>query len=256
LTRLTTRQGTNASEKDFALNGDGIVTPASGSPSKAGRYSIISYNQEFEDKVASSNTRETQQAPRRRNYNQISHSITKSAAQPLCGISPLAPEEIAKLVAESADRYGVDAGFAKAIAWTESRFDQQRNSSKGARGPMQLIPETAARFGVADICDPIANIDGGMRYLRSLIDKFGNPLLAAAAYNAGENRIYEHHGVPPYAETVQYVADVVNYQLGLPRPAKPSARHASSPHQASIADTPDVMGATHTAKFVGGVMQF
>lgn len=168
----------------------------------------------------------------------------------------MAPDEIGKLVGDSAKRYGVDPSFAKAIAWTESRFNQQRNSPKGARGPMQLIPETAARFDVADICDPIANIDGGMRYLRSLLDRFGNPLLAAAAYNAGEDRVYQHHGIPPYAETVRYVAKVVNYQLGLAEPARPPAGRIVRRQQPIEAAAPDVIGATRVTAFVNGVMQF
>ena len=76
--------------------------------------------------------------------------------------------------------------LAVAVAMAESRLDRLRNSPKGARGPMQLIPETAARFGVTDICDPEENIDAGVRYLRELSGEFRNPLLIAAAYNAGE----------------------------------------------------------------------
>ena len=83
---------------------------------------------------------------------------------PACPPSPLLPDEIARLVALAADRHGVDAEFAEAIAWTESRFDQVRNSPKGARGPMQLMPGTASGLGVRDICDPAENIDGGVRH--------------------------------------------------------------------------------------------
>jgi hypothetical protein len=178
---------------------------------------------------------------------------------PLCGKSPKTAAVIEQLVAQSATRYGVDLGLAKAIAWTESRFDQRRNSPKGARGPMQLMAETARRFGVTDICDPVANIDGGIRYLRSLIDRFGNPLLAAAAYNAGEGRIYRHHGVPPFAETVRYVAEVVNYQLGLRRGDANSAKRLETvqPDQApQILRRHSTLGASSAAEFVGGVMQF
>ncbi len=93
---------------------------------------------------------------------------------------------------------------------------------------MQLIPETAARFGVQDICDPAQNIEGGMKYLRFLLDEFQNPLLVAAAYNSGEGRIYEYGGVPPFQETVGYVAKVVNFQLGLPMPTGKRKRAGSS----------------------------
>ncbi|SDN95833.1 lytic transglycosylase domain-containing protein [Ensifer sp. YR511] len=176
-----------------------------------------------------------------------------------CGPSPLTPVEIESLVSRTADRYGVDIGLAKAIAWTESRFDQIRNSPKGARGPMQLIPATAKRFGVSDVCDPASNIEGGVRYIRSLIDQFGNPLLAVAAYNAGEQPIYDHGGIPPFAETVGYVAAIMNYQLGLstPRRSGSAQSRAQDPFaQASADATSTIIGKTGIAKFVSGVMQF
>ncbi|NVP57734.1 lytic transglycosylase domain-containing protein [Mycoplana rhizolycopersici] len=174
-----------------------------------------------------------------------------------CGPSPLDPNAIKALVAETARRHGVDEGFAVAIAWAESRFDQDRNSPKGARGPMQLIPETAARFGVQDICDPAQNIEGGMKYLRFLLDEFQNPLLVAAAYNSGEGRIYEYGGVPPFQETVGYVAKVVNFQLGLPMPTgKRKASGIVRDMAAKNTSDAGVIAVEKTGKFVGGVMHF
>ena len=177
-----------------------------------------------------------------------------------CGPSPLSPEEVKSLVVQTARKYRVDEVFATAIAWAESGFDQSRNSPTGARGPMQLMPATAARFGVKDICDPAQNIEGGMKYLRFLLDEFQNPLLVAAAYNSGEQRIYQHGGIPPFQETVGYVAKVVNYQLGLPMSsAKGKARLAAAAQAASDAsDSGDagVIAVKKTGKFVGGVMHF
>lgn len=177
-----------------------------------------------------------------------------------CGPSPLSPEEVKSLVVQTARKFRVDEVFATAIAWAESGFDQSRNSPKGARGPMQLMPATAARFGVKDICDPAQNIEGGMKYLRFLLDEFQNPLLVAAAYNSGEQRIYQHGGIPPFQETVGYVAKVVNYQLGLPMPAaKGKARPAAASQAVSDAsDSGDagVIAVKKTGKFVGGVMHF
>lgn len=173
-----------------------------------------------------------------------------------CGGSPATADEIRQMVIDRANRYGVDPGFALAIAWTESRFDRIRNSPRGARGPMQLMPDTAARFGVADVCDPSDNIDGGVRYLRALLDEFKNPLIAAAAYNAGETAIYAHGGVPDFPETVRYVATVINRALGLQLPA---GRNAMPRHRVLPADVErsavDVIGA-HASGFVNGVMQF
>ncbi|MBA8845939.1 hypothetical protein FHW02_004026 [Ochrobactrum sp. RH1CCR137] len=178
---------------------------------------------------------------------------------PECGPSPLPPEKIKALVEQAAQRHQVDALFATAIAWAESRFDQSRNSDKGARGPMQLMPETAARFGVQDACDPEANIEGGMKYLRVLLDQFRNPLLVAAAYNAGESRIYEYGGIPPFKETVSYVAQVVNYQIGIPMPAPKSKALGKDAKSAPIvASHPQsgIIAVKKTGTFVGGVVHF
>lgn len=171
-----------------------------------------------------------------------------------CGPSPVEPAGIKVLVEEAANRHGVDPRFAVAIVATESDFDRDRNSPKGARGPMQLMPATATRFDVDDVCDPVSNIDGGVRYLRTLLDEFGNPLLVAAAYNAGERRIYEYGGIPPFAETVSYVAKVVNHQLGLSMPA---ARTARAPSVAGDERREvGVIAPKKTGSFVAGVMHF
>jgi hypothetical protein len=187
-------------------------------------------------------------------------STTQAAVSvPECGPSPLTPEEIKSLVEQAARRHQVDALFATAITWAESKFDRSRNSDKGARGPMQLMPDTAERFGIRDVCDPASNIEGGVKYLRVLLDEFQNPLLVAAAYNAGEGRIYEYGGVPPFRETVEYVAKVVNYQLGVTMPAPKKKLVAggrrSAPVMASETQS-GVIAVKKTGTFVGGVMHF
>ncbi|WP_353646789.1 lytic transglycosylase domain-containing protein [Mesorhizobium sp. WSM2239] len=176
---------------------------------------------------------------------------------PECGPSPATPEEITRLILEAAQRHKVDVGLALAIASAESRLDRLRNSPKGARGPMQLTPETAERFGVADICDPAANVDGGVRYLRELIEEFRNPLLVAAAYNAGEGRVREHGGIPPFKETVGYVAKVVNFQIGMDG-AKPmaGARDAFVDDEQPASNVSGVITSRQRRQWVGGVMHF
>jgi hypothetical protein len=189
------------------------------------------------------------------------NKYSNSSYLPNCPASPLPPDQIADLVEAAADRHGVDAGFATAIAWVESRFDQIRNSPKGARGPMQLMPATAKRLGVTDVCDPASNIDGGVRHLRSLVDQFRNPLLAAAAYNAGEHAIFENSGVPPYRETVRYVTAVLNRQLGLGEPGKTPGRGTDNrPSSVNPTLPPSnrnsgIIGA-RAVSFVDGVMKF
>jgi soluble lytic murein transglycosylase-like protein len=161
-------------------------------------------------------------------------------------------DKIVEILEQSARAHGVDPGLATAVAWAESRFDRVRNSSKGARGPMQLMPETARELGVSDVCDPNANIDGGIRHLRSLLDEFQNPLLAAAAYNAGAQAVRDHGGIPPYAETVSYLAEILNFQLGLRAPEGRTAPNKSA--QRSVDS--GVIGGMSVARFVGGVMKF
>ncbi len=191
------------------------------------------------------------------NHAPFQHQKDEQFATNKCGVSPLDPDAIKALVVETARRHKVDEDFAVAIAWAESRFDEIRNSPKGARGPMQLIPATAARFGVQDICDPAQNIEGGMKYLRFLLDEFQNPLLVAAAYNSGEGRIYEYSGIPPFPETVGYVAKVVNYQLGLPMPPDKRASNSLAGISRKKNDVPaGVIAVEKTGKFVGGVMHF
>jgi soluble lytic murein transglycosylase-like protein len=93
-----------------------------------------------------------------------------------------------------------------AIMHRESSFKRFAVSNKGARGLMQLMPATAARFGVRDIFDPAQNIEGGARYVRFLLDRFGGDVrLALAGYNAGEGAVDKYQGVPPYSETQEYV---------------------------------------------------
>ncbi|KQY18555.1 lytic transglycosylase [Rhizobium sp. Root482] len=170
----------------------------------------------------------------------------------------MTPAEIEKLVGSTAEAYDVDPRFAKAITWVETRFDRARNSPKGARGPMQLMPETALQLGVDDVCDPVSNIDGGVRRLKALLDEFQNPLLAAAAYNAGSRAIYDHGGIPAYGETIRYVASVINHQLGLPAQPVGAKAHATvSKDNSSMSneETNGVFGAKGS-RFVNGVMHF
>ena len=120
------------------------------------------------------------------------------------------------LVRAEAAKQGVDEKLALAIALQESRFGVELNSPKGARGPMQLMPTTAAMYGVTDICNPVQNVRGGVGYLKDLGAAFqGNMMLVAAAYNAGPERVYQAQGVPAISETVRYVAAVTNSYYGL-----------------------------------------
>ena len=123
---------------------------------------------------------------------------------------PNAPEPIVRFVNLVAPEYQLQPHLVLAIMATESNFDASAVSPKNAYGLMQLIPGTAARFGVRNIKDPVQNIRGGMAYLRWLMAYFeGDVRLVAAAYNAGERAVERYLGVPPYAETRLYVLKIL-----------------------------------------------
>ena len=118
--------------------------------------------------------------------------------------------EFALLFEEAADRHRVEPVLLAAMARIESNFNAFAVSPKGACGILQLIPETAERFGVEDVFNAGENIDGGARYLRWLLERFdGDTRLALAAYNAGENAVARYGGIPPYRETQDYVRKVL-----------------------------------------------
>ncbi len=114
-----------------------------------------------------------------------------------------------EVVKAAATRYSVDADLITSVIAAESNFDPKAVSKKNARGLMQLLPETAARFGVQNIFDPQENVDAGTHYLRNLLQRYNNDLaLALAAYNAGPERVQQFGRVPPYAETASYIRRV------------------------------------------------
>ena len=120
------------------------------------------------------------------------------------------PAQITRWVKALAPEYRLDPALVLAVIHAESNFNPRALSPKNARGLMQLIPDTARRFGVADIWDPVQNLRGGMAYLRWLLDYFNdNVKLALAGYNAGEQAVVSYGGVPPYNETQHYLQRIL-----------------------------------------------
>ncbi|MCU1241773.1 MAG: hypothetical protein JWO71_2499 [Candidatus Acidoferrum typicum] len=116
-----------------------------------------------------------------------------------------------RLVREAAERHHIDPALIRAVIETESGWNPTAKSSKGALGLMQLIPTTAVRFGVNDAFSPQQNVDAGVRYLKTLLQRYnGNLDLALAAYNAGEGAVDRAHGIPAFRETRDYVQKVQN----------------------------------------------
>lgn len=149
------------------------------------------------------------------------------------------PEEILSLVETMAPEYGLDPQLVIAVMAAESGFRVSVRSPRNAIGLMQLIPDTAARFGVKNPLDPKDNIRGGMKYLRWLLSYFaGSVPLTLAAYNAGEGAVLRHEGIPPYKETQNYVRKILSVY--------PRERH---PFEPGLAEPP-----SSVVKILAGVV--
>ncbi|HTN22845.1 MAG TPA: lytic transglycosylase domain-containing protein [Solirubrobacteraceae bacterium] len=135
---------------------------------------------------------------------------TAAAAQDAAGPTPFATE-----ISAAAARNGVDPKLLTGLIRAESNFDPNATSPAGAQGLTQLMPGTAASLGVTNPLDPAQAIEGGAKYLRQQLDRFGGDASKAlAAYNAGPGAVERFGGVPPYAETQAYVRKVLSYAAG------------------------------------------
>jgi len=149
---------------------------------------------------------------------------------------------LAEEIRQVARQHGLSAALVESVIRAESAFNPRAQSPKGAQGLMQLMPGTAASLGVRDAFDPRQNIDGGVRHLRALIDRYlGNVPLAVAAYNAGAGAVDVHRGIPPYPETQQYVQKVLRDPLLIATHAVPVAHAPGTAVPAATAA--DVKGA-------------
>jgi len=128
-----------------------------------------------------------------------------------------------------AARHGVDPRLVEAVIRVESGGNPRAVSPKGAQGLMQLMPERASELGVQNPFEPRQNLEGGVRHLRDLLNRFGGDLrLALAAYNAGEEAVRAHNGIPPYRETQEYVRKILAlYQS----PGAPAASAPATPQR-------------------------
>ena len=119
--------------------------------------------------------------------------------------------KINKLIDEYSQKYGLDSDFVKAVVKQESGFNEKATSKCGAMGLMQLMPGTAKALNVNDPYNARDNIEGGVKYLKGLMDRFGGDMkLALAAYNAGPNAVKKYNGIPPYNETQNYVKNIMS----------------------------------------------
>jgi soluble lytic murein transglycosylase-like protein len=137
--------------------------------------------------------------------------------RPAAPSRPMQNRPYDSLVRQTAAQFGIDAALVHAVISVESDYNPNAVSHRGATGLMQLMPETARRYGVVNSLDPAQNVRGGVRYLTDLLKRFNNDLqLALAAYNAGEEAVVKFgNRIPPYPETAAYVPRVVDFYTRL-----------------------------------------
>ena len=134
--------------------------------------------------------------------------LTPSLAPPTN--RPPEPKNLDQAISEISERHQIDPDLISSVIHAESNFNPRAVSRKGAQGLMQLMPQTASQLGVKNSFDPQANVEGGTRYLRELLERYNFDLIKAlAAYNAGPRRVEKYRGVPPIFETQTYVARIV-----------------------------------------------
>lgn len=120
------------------------------------------------------------------------------------------PSDWKKIIQSASIKYNLDPDLIAAVIQVESDFSEEALSLKGAKGLMQIMPETGLELGATDLFDPMINVDAGSRYLRQQLDRFGSIELALAAYNAGPGAVIKYGGIPPYKETQEFVKKVLS----------------------------------------------
>ena len=168
-------------------------------------------------------------------------SAPKSAAYDAGRAFPARPKtDLSQVVNEISGKYRLDPDLVNSVIKAESEFNPHAISPKGAQGLMQLMPGTASQLGVLNAFDPQANVDGGTKYLRELLERYNFDLVKAlAAYNAGPQRVERFGGVPPYYETRAYVAKIVR-DFNKKKAAKEKAAAANKNSTASTVNKTSV----------------
>lgn len=137
-------------------------------------------------------------------------AVSARVAAPTAALPVVRPVDMKQMVNSAGERHQIDPDFINSVIRAESGFNSHAVSKKGAQGLMQLMPQTASQLGVANSFDPNANVEGGTKYLRELLEKYNYDVVKTlAAYNAGPKRVDQYHGAPPYYETRAYIARII-----------------------------------------------
>lgn len=162
----------------------------------------------LDPRVKQVNASIVKQAPQTSLQNALTEATAVQA-----NVQPSNKSQILNVVSQISKKHGVDEKLVQALIKQESGFNPKAKSKSGAIGLMQLMPSTAKNLGVKDPYNTVQNVEGGVKYLKSMLDKYnGNVILALAAYNAGPGAVDKYSGVPPYKETQNYVKNVLaNY---------------------------------------------
>jgi hypothetical protein len=151
---------------------------------------------------------------------------------------PEQPQNLNKVIDTISDRHHLDPDLVNSVIHAESGFNPRAVSPKGAQGLMQLMPHTASQLGVSNAFDPKANVEGGTRYLRELLERYNFDLVKAlAAYNAGPHRVEQYRGVPPYYETRAYVANIIRDFNRKKRAERKTSAASSNPSKTNTGQT-------------------
>ena len=143
----------------------------------------------------------------------FSNALQEANAVQANTTQPASKAQVLNVISQISKKHGVDEKLVQALIKQESGFNPKAKSKAGAMGLMQLMPSTAKNLGVQDPYNMVQNVEGGVKYLKSMLNKYnGNVILALAAYNAGPNAVDKYSGVPPYKETQNYVRNILaNY---------------------------------------------
>jgi len=161
-------------------------------------------------------------------------NVPKAPAIAITKAKPLDAKALNEVINSISDRHQIDPDLINSVIHAESGFNSHAVSPKGARGLMQLMPQTANQLGVNNSFDPKDNVEGGTRYLRELLEQYNFDIVKAlAAYNAGPQRVQQYHGVPPYYETRAYIARIIR-EFNKKKLAEKKAAAAKAPAVKSV----------------------